>query len=85
MESNSQEASMADVLYFWTGSATIPPGGFQDGLELQYLSDTDQSLLPRANVCFNLLKIPVVHSSEKDFFKFFNQGIMCSLGHFGLL
>ena len=82
---DSDEATLTNLLYFWTGSTTIPPGGFQDGLEVQYLSDTEGSILPKANACFNQLKLPVVHCKKEDFFKCMNQAIMFSIGHFGLL
>ena len=68
---DSDEATSTNLLYFWTGSTTIPPGGFQDGLEVQYLSDTEGSILPKANACFNQLKLPL---QERRFFQMYEPG-----------
>ena len=59
------------MLYFWTGSTTIPPGGFQDGLEVQYLSDTEGSILPKANTCFNQTSSGAL---QERFFQMYEPG-----------
>ncbi len=77
-----EEASLGNLLSFWTGSDVIPPGGLNN-LEVRYLGES--CLLPQANACFGILKIPTVQSTKEQFFKSMNTGILYGNGHFGQL
>ncbi len=77
------EASLQDLLSFWTGLTAIPPGGFSEGLVVNFF-DLPASVLPKAHACLNIVKLPTVHKDQSTFSSFMDRGILGSIGHFGM-
>lgn len=62
-------------MQFWIGQPHIPPMGLDQPLQVKYLQDDDNKVLPEAQSCFHILYIPVVHTTKDSFFKIMHQAI----------
>ena len=58
----------------------MPPMGLSKPIKIHYLRD--DKLLPEAECCFNMLKLPTAHSTKETFFESMDKGILMSGQHF---
>eukprot|EP00794_Sanderia_malayensis_P002279 gene2279-2623_t len=84
IQEKESELSFSDVLFFTTGCNDIPPLGFYPKPYLKFLhqpeNDGNQSKLPKANTCANIIMLPVVHKSYAIFKEQVELGIKGSQG-----
>lgn len=50
------EVALEELLSFWTGANTLPPLGFQNKLEIQFVN-SDSPRLPKAYTCGLVLEL----------------------------
>lgn len=77
-----RKASLEDILSFTTGLKRIPPMGLKECIKIEFIR---RSPLPKAEACFSIIKLPIVHTSKAVFFSKLDLGIQNSIGHFGLI
>ena len=77
------QASLADVLYFCTGLKTVPPMGLAQKISIEFLRYDESEVLPKADACFGIIRVPVVHSNRDNYFKKMDIGILYSSNHYG--
>lgn len=80
----SSAATLEDILQFVTGLRKLPPLGLCRPIEISYLPSSRRFIYPRAQSCFNVLKLPTFHQDYKEFAEKMDQGIRSSNGYFGL-
>ena len=67
---DKQDATLSDVLAFWTGASTTPPLGFSKELEINYVHG-DPGRLPESHTCWLILELtrgdsdPISFASRK--------------------
>ncbi|PFX15498.1 hypothetical protein AWC38_SpisGene20279 [Stylophora pistillata] len=72
---DSNYKQLGGLMQFWIGQPHIPPMGLDQPLQVKYLQDDDNKVLPEAQSCFHILYIPVVHTTKDSFFKIMHQAI----------
>ena len=60
------EATLSDVLAFWTGASTIPPLGFSKELEINFVHG-DPGRLPVSHTCGLILELTRGVSDSESF------------------
>lgn len=59
-----EQENLAKLLLFFTGSSSVPVGGFKnEGIKIA--PGGDRKFLPRAHTCFNLLELPEYETEEE--------------------
>ena len=67
--------TLGAILKFATGFHSIPPWGLQKPVVIRYLEDDENKIYPEAMACFNILKLPTVHSNCKVFEEHFLKAL----------
>ena len=63
----------------------VPPGEEMRKIKLEFLEDDDEKQLPMAQACFNILRIPTVHSTQQQFEKMMDIALKCESSGFELM
>ncbi|XP_014675138.1 PREDICTED: G2/M phase-specific E3 ubiquitin-protein ligase-like [Priapulus caudatus] len=85
LEEGECAISLEDLLIFTTGCDHEPPLGFfpRPTIEFNHQDQISMSMLPLANTCGNVLKLPVGHSTYESFRENLVLGVQCC-GGFGM-
>ena len=61
---HGRHVSLPCLLWFITGSSTVPPMGLKLPIVLEYYLPTSEKTLPSAAACSNKLFLPVCHKAD---------------------
>lgn len=76
-------ASLPQLLKFCTGLTCVPPMGLADPISVSFLRNQPNLILPKADACFAVIKLPTAHSTREMFFNKMDMGILYSLNYYG--
>ena len=77
------KATIEQVLKFCTGLSSVPPMGLPEPISVRFLSSHRSSVLPKADSCFGVIKLPVIHTTQQAFYENMDIGITYSLNYYG--
>ena len=70
---------------FWTGTGSIPPGGFDKKLVIQFYSmERNSRRLPSAHTCACILRLPRGIQIKEELYDLMQTAVTCCHG-FGLI
>jgi len=77
VEGECSPLSMEMVLEFTSGASTVPPLGFPQRPQIQFLHENSgyKRIYPEANTCLIILRLPL-HNNYDDFKTYMTNGIL---------
>ena len=76
---------ISSLLSFCTGSKSVPFGGFESKLTVNFLQEDDEKSLPTTSACLLILNLPTVHSSKSKFFESMKLALQFGSEGFGIM
>ena len=71
----SNKSTIKELFTFTTAMERLPPWGLLNPIKLEFHEDTEEHIYPSSNVCFNMLNLPVVHTSKSVFIHHINKAL----------